>query len=282
MNRVVLSDIRLGEKRAGHSGPVIRLILFGLFLAAAGLAYARLWSPNLLFGPAHWPEALFLLLATATTLGWVAGQVPGQNMMLAGVVVAVVGGAAHTLDAMTGVPFGPCEFSEKIGERLFEPLPWAIPLVWLVAILNARGVSRLMLRPWRKGRNYGLWLIGLAVVLVVLFELSLEPFAAKVQGYWSWKTTKLPLDWYTAPLVNFLAWGLVAGLILAFITPALINKSPVKPAPSFQPLFVWLLVTGLFAAAEARHQLWPAVWLTLGTDALAVLFVVVGTRSVVR
>ena len=67
-----------------------------------------------------------------------------------------------------------------IGRQLFDPLPWTIPMIWLVALLASRGTARLVLRPWRNTPNYGYWLIGTAALLVVVLDLGLEPFAVQV------------------------------------------------------------------------------------------------------
>jgi len=69
----------------------------------------------------------------------------------------------------------------------------------VVTILNSRGVARLILRPWRKTRRYGFWLIGLTAALALVFDLGLEPFATRVKSYWLWSPTKLGLSWYGAP-----------------------------------------------------------------------------------
>ena len=74
-----------------------------------------------------------------------------------------------------------------------------MPLIWVVVILNSRGVARLILRPWRKIRNYGFWLIGLTAALTMLFDLAFDPFASRVKHYWLWVPTKLPLTWQGAP-----------------------------------------------------------------------------------
>ena len=54
-------------------------------------------------------------------------------------------------------------------------------------------------------------------------------------------------------------------LILAFVTPAMINKQLSKrSAPDFHPLAVWLGAVLLFATGAAVHGLWLAV----ATDAI--------------
>ena len=97
--------------------------VFGLFLLSFALVYARLWQPGLLVGEARWPEGLLLVLTTATLLASLSAQLPAQNVMLASVLIALVGGAAHTLGALTGIPFGPYVYTAHLGQKLFEPLP---------------------------------------------------------------------------------------------------------------------------------------------------------------
>jgi uncharacterized membrane protein len=196
-------------------------------------------------------------------------------VLLASVVIAFSAGAATTLGALTAIPFGPFTYTDAIGQQLFHPLPWAVPMIWIILLLASRGVARLVLRPWRSAPNHGYWLLGLAALLVVLLDLGLEPYATQVRHFWKWNPTRLKLDWYTAPCVNFLGWGVTSLLVLAFVTPALINKRPMPPpSPDYHPLAVWLLVNVLFATGAAANHLWSAVAVTLpGSVAVAVLAV---------
>jgi len=233
-----------------------------LVLAANGLALD-------LPGKAGWPEALLLLLATASTITALARQLPLQNVLLAAFVIAVMGGAVHAFGVKLGIPFGPFLLGAEAGPQLFKTLPWAMPLIWVVALLNSRGVARLILRPWRKVRTYGLWLIGLTTFLAMLFDLALDPFATRVKHYWLWLPTKFPVTWQGAPLVNFFSWAAVSLLILVFVTPTLINKNPVRRPPDFHPLAVWLGAILCFGILSAPHGMWPAVVLD-GAMAVAV------------
>jgi uncharacterized membrane protein len=233
--------------------------LFILFLLQCTLVWIRFWLPWPVFAHARWPEGLLLVLTTATLLASLVRQLPGQNVMLASVVIALIAGAVQSLGALTAIPFGPYVYTQNIGQQLFQPLPWAVPMVWLAVVLASRGVARLALRPWRKTQNYGFRLIGLTTLLVVLLDVGLEPFATRVKHYWFWNPTKLRFDWYTTPWINFVGWAVTTLLILAFATPSLINKQPMQqPPPDYHPLVVWLLFNFLFATGVAAHQLWPA------------------------
>lgn len=252
----------------------------GLALASLMLVLATLLTPVRLPGKPGWPEAVLVLAALLATLASLARQLPGQNVLLAGAIIATIGGLLHGVGAATAIPFGPFTYTDSAGPRLFGVLAWPVPALWIIAVLNSRGVARLILRPWRKIRSYGFWLIGITTVLTVLFDVALEPFAARVKHFWIWQPTRLPLSWHGAPLVNFLGWLVTTLLILAFATPALINKQPgrKKSPPDYHPLLLWLSAMALFAVGAAVGRLWPAVAFCVLTGMAAAVFAIRGAR----
>jgi len=231
------------------------------------------WTLNALLGAAFLVELLApgfssalddatIALAAVASVAALHRQLPLQNVLPAALITALIGGLAHGLSANPNlaIPFGPVVFSPAIGAKIFNAIPWTIPLLWIVAIFNARGVARLILRPWRKVKNYGFWLIGLTVVLAVAFDFALEPFAWHVKHFWLWQPTKITVTWEGATVVNFIGWAFVSLLIMLFATPSLIPKQPVNPSsPDFHPLIVWLGALVLFGVGCARAGLWPAV-----------------------
>jgi uncharacterized membrane protein len=261
--RAILKSIPLRSNPFLGLASKIHLIIFVLFLIQCTFVWFNLWTWFPGFGEARWPNGVLLVLAAATTLTGMARQLPAQNVMLASVVIVFVAGAVQAVGARTAIPFGPFIYLPAIGETLLEPLPWAVPIIWLIAVLCARGVGRLILRPWRKTHSYGFWLMGITAALVVLFDFSLEPFATHVERFWFWNPTRAGLYWYRTPWVNFVGWAVTTLLILALVTPSLINKKPVKYPPDYHPLIVWLLMTVLFATGAATHHLWSAVAVTV-------------------
>lgn len=274
-----LREIPLRSNRFSGWAPEVHRALFGLFLLRFTLVWARLWLPGPLLGNARWPDGLLLVLTAATVIASLTRQLPAQNVMLASVIVALIAGAVQSLGALTAIPFGPYVYTDRFGQQLFYPLPWAVPLVWITVIFASRGVARLALRPWRKTSTYGFRLIGLTTALVVLLDFGLEPFATRVKHYWFWNPTKLKFDWYGAPGVNFFGWAVTTLLILAFVTPCLINKKPMpQPPPDYAPLLVWLLVNLLFATGAAVHHLWPAFGLICSYSVVVIVFALRGAR----
>jgi uncharacterized membrane protein len=250
-------------------------ILLAVFFVAA---LVMLWTfANLPVKPG-WPDALLLSLAAAGTVVALARQLPWQNALWTAFIIALIGGAAHLFGAVAKIPFGPFVFGPETGPSLFRTLPWAIPLLWIVAILNSRGVARLILRPWRKTRTYGFRLIGFTAALTALFDFALDPFASHVKHYWLWTLTKFPITWQGAPLVNFLGWAFVSLFILAFITPMLINKNPVRRPADFHPLGIWLGAFLLFALASTLNGLWLAAAADAVIGGITAVFAIRGAQ----
>jgi uncharacterized membrane protein len=248
-----------------------------LFAAAFVLVVVMLFKPLKLPGGSGWPEASLLLLGVACTVTAQARRLPLQNILLAVLIIIVIGGAVDALGAMTGIPFGPFTFGETIGTEIFKTLPWAVPLMWVMAVLNSRGVARLVLRPWRKLTAYGFWLTGVTAALTLLFDFAFEPFASRVRHYWLWTPTKFPAAWEGVPVSNFFGWAAVSVLIAVVISPALINKQPGKSnSPDFHPFAVWVAAILLFAIGCALHGLLAA---TVADGVLAAVVTVFAIRG---
>jgi uncharacterized membrane protein len=248
------------------------------------------WTLNALLGVAFvvellvpgylsWIDAATIALAAIASIFALNRQLPLQNVLPAALITAVVGGAVHGLSARTAIPFGPVVFNSQAGFQIFDLLPWTVPFIWIVAIFNARGVGRLILRPWRKVRNYGYWLIGLTALLAVAFDFALEPFAWHVKHLWLWQPTKLAVNWHGASPLNFLGWGGVSLFILMFITPSLIKKQPGSASkPDFHPLAVWLGALLIFATGAAGAGLWWSVGADAAIAAVTTVFAVRGAK----
>ena len=241
------------------------------------LVLVTLFTPLELPGNPGWLEALLLSLTVAGTVTALARRLPLQNVLLATFVIAAIGSTAHALGAITSMPFGPFTFSAAAGRKLFDTLPWSIPLIWVAVILNSRGVARLILRPWRKISTYGYWLMGLTTALTVLFDFAFEPFASHVKHYWLWTPTKFPVTWQGAPLSNFLGWLVVSLLIVVLIAPSLINKQPGKRnSPDFHSFAIWLGAILLFGIACAQHGLLSAAMVDGIVAAVVTVFAIRG------
>ena len=210
------------------------LTAMGMFLPPLSSALSRRWDGWLL------PIALALSLLEQ------ARELPGQNVVLAAVTIALLSGLMQALAALSHVVIGTARVSGSRGTAAL--LPMLMPLAWVVSVLTSRGAARLILRRWRTASNYGLRLLGLTSALVVLMNLGLQSFAAGRRGYWSW----IAVGWSGSIWLHLVGSAVAAVLILAVTTPILIDKRPAtSPGPMANAPLValWSMLNLLFLAA---------------------------------
>ncbi len=257
----------------------IHRVAFGLFLVCFVASVAVLLGGQTAAEKWHWIEQLLFVLAAITTVVNLGCRLSAQNATVVVVLIGLFATIAEMMDARSGVPFGPRAFTDALGDKMLRSVPWPMPLLWLAAILNSRGLARILLRPHRKTTYYGFWLIGVTGLLTAVFAVSLEPFATAVKHYWLWQTPGRVLAWHTAPWANFLGWAATTILILGFTTPWFIHKHPLPPSMDLHPLFLWVLLSLYFATGCATQRIWDAVVVTGLITGVVIALAVRGVRT---
>jgi hypothetical protein len=271
MRRVELKHIaiRPAQPFAGWQ-KWVTAILTVLFFGSLLLVELKTCGVATGVGSKQTADGLLLLLAAGSTMAALSLQLPAQTVILGGVLIGGLTGLVEFVNGMAAVPLGPVVYQTgNVGRFLVAPLPWSLPVLWVVIVLNARGVARLILRPRRRAQYYGFWVLGVTVLLVVLFELSFQPYATVIKQFWVWKPTKLPATWYSTPWTYFLGCAVMTLLLLLFVTPALISKSPVPKPASFHPLVVWEALSLVFLTGATLTHL-RAAWTLVVTQMIVI------------
>ena len=237
------------EPISQYGGRWLHHLLFAVFVAQCVLILATMWLAKSVWGDARVEERVLVLLATATTLGTLSRELPWQNVLFASAIIAGISSASLGFATLTRAPTGH-----------LSHINWLVPFVWVVAILNARGMAQLLLHRWRPSPNYGLWLIALAGILAALFGLGFVNFEAFLSDNWSPKDQPLTLPITgNASVFSLLCWGMISVLAISIATPWLIDKRPVRRPPDRQPLITWLLLNAVFISAFCLRRLWLGV-----------------------
>lgn len=176
-----------------------------------------------------------------------ARRLPVQNITFASFGLLFTSTALELLTAQTGVPFGLRRATPGSG---WFGMPWFAPFIWAALTLSARGLARLMLKPFRQTQFYGLWVLGVATTLISLAWLATVPVAS-AGGWWEFRTAASVLHWHRMPLLALPAVTVAALLQLAFVTPWLLNKKPVRQPLDLHPLAVWVCLLGWLLARQA-------------------------------
>lgn len=171
----------------------------------------------------------------------------GRRGVLAAVAVAILSFAVEYVGVTTGVPFGRYTYTNMLGIKL-GAVPLPIPFAWLLAVPGAIAVAHLL-------RMHGWWRVPATALLVVIFDLAIEPFAAHVAGYWRWLDDGF---FYSIPFANFVAWG-ATGFVLAAITLALCTRWQPQRATVELPAVLFLLNLIQFLLVDMAYGYWGAL-----------------------
>jgi uncharacterized membrane protein len=219
-----------------------------------------------------WAAGAWFLLAGLAGLSYLGRRLPLQNL---GAVLLVALASAFiglTLALRSSAFLGAVSYADGFGPKVLGIVPWQIPCLWLGLVLSSRETARLILRPWRRDRYYGYWLMGVAALLVLWTELALEPFALHVAGWWNFRGVIPEVHWVGVPWVVLPGSFILAVLVLGFVGPWLIVKRPIPTPPDSYPLAIWLLFNGGFLLGNLWRGLWvPAVTTLVGVGVVIVL-----------
>jgi len=243
---------------------LLNRLIFGAFLLNVLIVLARVLTPGLNAGRSWGPEATLLILGVATALGPLLRELPAQNVALVVVTIAALSLGADVFSAVFSVPV---PHSQSV-----VMLVWWMPLVRVFAILNSRGVARFILAPRRQTPNYGLWVLGVTVLLTVLFALNLAACPPSLSGYSAFSPAVKPQGGYGLSWPAVAIWAVTVFVIAVVIVPLLLNKRPnaiATNAREASPFWVWLCTNLVFLAVAIRH----GVWLPTGIIALEVVVV---------
>jgi uncharacterized membrane protein len=146
---------------------------------------------------------------------WGAGT--ARRWALAIVIISLF---VETCGALTGFPFGAYHYTDRFGPVL-GVVPLTIPLAWHVVLTNALFFVRFAV-PYLP-RSAEAAVVG---VIAMLYDAVLEPFATRVKGYWQWVGTG------AVPLQNYVAWFLIASVLVALFAPTSAGRLRRDPRPA--------------------------------------------------
>lgn len=228
----------------------------------------------------RWIEGMIPVLASVAVLAALAARLPLQNVLAAGLLVVLTAGMVMAVCAFSGAPLGRFEFTRELGPRLLDYVAWPVPFLWLAVVMSSRQTARVILRPWRRVKHYGWWLLGVALVLGLGVSLALEPFGRLVLGWWKWPPAVAGhANWLGAPVFFPPAAALFLLGLLLIATPWLIAKRPTGLAPDYGPVLCWLVLDAWPTLGGLGARLWISAAIGLAVGAAAAVLAWRGGRA---
>lgn len=140
------------------------------------------------------------------------------------ILLTILGAYALVIESIgvkTGFPYGSFSYSDLLGFRLFDAVPWSIAFAWAPLILAAFTIAK------RFFANLYLRVL-IAALLLISFDLVIDPGAVYL-GFWKYDAVG---NYYGVPFINFVGW-LLSGVIGAGILESVLGKfRPKMPPPA--------------------------------------------------
>jgi putative membrane protein len=180
--------------------------------------------------------------------------------------------ASELLGTGYGLPFGPYHYSTLLGAEWLGRVPVLIPLSWFSMAVCSYGLA-LRLGPSR-GSSRPALRIGLASLLLLCWDLSLDPAMSNATTFWVWGSHG---PYYGMPWSNLAGWYLT-GVVLAAALVLLRSDSWIQKLSA--QWLAWFYGANVLLAAgmSLAAGLWLAVIVTLLALAI-VLLCMPGTRA---
>jgi uncharacterized membrane protein len=133
--------------------------------------------------------------------------------LVAGLIVFGCSYFVEALGVRTGFPFGIYHYTNTLQPQLPGSVPLAVMFAWMLVIFG----SYSWVKRWcegKRGTRVGAALLG--ALLATALDLAIEPVASHVVLYWVWQTPG-PLHYYGVPFANFVAWFVVAFVLMVCV-----------------------------------------------------------------
>ena len=241
-------------------------LIFGLVGILIMLPNPDLWAgdPNAVM-VFNWSMehagATHILLGAATMLTAGVFAIGWRKTAIFFAVSAPLSLGSELLGTGTGWPFGNYAYTDFLGYKVLDHVPYTIPLSWFYMGLASYLLGSVMAARLQV-RRHTLWSIALGVWFLTVWDLVLDPAMAheslRVQ-FWVWSEEGPYLG---MPIKNFIGWS-VTGLFFMAISRALCRSDPDPRSLSMRiPLAVYAVNLAFAMVLSAGVGLWMPILLS--------------------
>ncbi len=159
-----------------------------------------------------WMGGVLLIVQGALMGLWLVANYR-RHGLLASLLLLLLGWFVEHIGVTTGFPFGTYLYTDELGMKLVGVVPLAMPFAWLLVVPAAIGITdHLMNRASRDTPLRTLPKVLGAACFAVLLDVTIEPVAVHINGYWVWNTSSG--GYYGVPISNFAAWWVTSVLLI--------------------------------------------------------------------
>lgn len=174
-----------------------------------------------------------VVLGAIATLAFLAHAVGSRPALRALAVCFALSFVAEALGAATDIPFGPYDYTDRLGFLMGGLVPFNIPTSWFYLAVAALGMGSRFL-PARDDSTTRWWWAFVAGLILTGWDLVMDPAMYRTE-HWLWSVPDLSAapawvrlvgydGYHGIPVANFLGWILTGTLVtramLAVIPPS--------------------------------------------------------------
>jgi uncharacterized membrane protein len=221
-------------------------------LAGAPRAAAVYGQALRFFPPAH-------IVAGMVVLGVILTRRAETAWLPAAGSLYAISLASELLGTTVGLPFGPYRYGDGLGIKWFAHVPVLVPASWFMMALPSFALAT------RWVTTHRAWHLVIATVLLVSWDLALDPAMSHLMPYWVWGSEG---PYYGMPLLNLVGWYVTGFALMAALALLKVDRWLSRvPTPSLLGIYAANLALPVVMAAAAG--LWPAAVLAVVPVAFA-------------
>jgi putative membrane protein len=179
----------------------------------------------------------------------------------------------------TGWPFGDYAYTEFLGSKILDRVPYTIPFSWFAMGLSSYLLGS-QLAVVLRVRRPALWSLLLGAWLLTAWDLVLDPAMAHTDlpiQFWRWGEEG---SYFGMPLQNLLGWSLT-GLAFMALSRALWRRDPDLAGSSLTLPLVYYAANMAFAmVVSASIGLWAPIFLAAASGLLPAALAAVRHRRI--
>ncbi len=177
-----------------------------------------------------WTTNIFLSFQFIALLFYMLLNYTQKSVVITVPVLIVSGYLIEYIGVKTSFPFGSYIYTETLQPQILQ-VPLAISLSWVVVVAGSYMIVSSV-------KPFNLFaVVTYSSVLVLAFDLLLEPFASFINGYWTWTFSFVPIQ-------NYISWFAVAAVFTMFLAKFLVPRACVESKSkvvSNTPLILYLI-----------------------------------------
>lgn len=190
-----------------------------------------------------WTTNIFLSLQFIAMLSYMLLNYTRKSVSISIPVLLLSGYLLELIGVKTSVPFGSYIYTDTLQPQILQ-VPLAISLSWIVVVAGS-----FMIVSSVKSLNTFAF-VTYSSVLVLAFDLLLEPFASFINGYWIWTFSFVPIQ-------NYISWFFVAVVFNLFLSKFLVQQSSENKKSkvvSNTPLILYLISIFQFSVVNLLNS----------------------------